>query len=95
MSVSRVINIKKFKSQIKIFSKSQSKILKMLILIFAMLASAIILDVASESTTSTVSLWWIGFIIYFIDITVLIQDFNRELKFFFRFKIYKKRILYK
>ena len=86
MTVSKAINIQKFKNQIKIFSKSQSKILKMLILFFGMLASAIIIDVASESTTSTVSLWWIGFIIYFIDITALIEDFNRELKFFMDLK---------
>lgn len=90
MSASRVINIKKFKSQIKIFSKSQSKIVKMLILIFAMLASAMIIDIASESTTSTVSLWWIGFIIYFIDITALIEDFNRELKFFLDLRYTRK-----
>lgn len=90
MTVSKAINIQKFKNQIKIFSKSQSKILKMLILFFGMLASAIIIDVASESTTSTVSLWWIGFIIYFIDITALIEDFNRELKFFMDLKYTRK-----
>ena len=90
----RQINTKKFKNQIKIFSQSQSKLVKILILIFGILASAMIIDVASESTSSTVSLWWIGYIIYFVDITALIEDFNHELKFFLDLR-YTRKEFYK
>ncbi|WP_128992946.1 hypothetical protein [Clostridium tetani] len=92
--MSRIINIKKFKNQIKIFSNSQSKIVKMLILIFAMLFSVLIMDVAWENTSSMVSLWWIGYIIYFVDITALIEDFNKELKFFLDLR-YTRKEFYK
>ena len=81
MSISKAFNKEKFKIQIHTFSKSQSKLIKILIFAFAMFFSM------------SKDFWGIGFFIYLVNLGAIISDFNRELSFFLDLR-YTRREFY-